>query len=132
MLKVNFKFSLFLKDSALIGKLEEKLDFVATRKKSALPLYQKIISTSNSIYMPSFMLVSQNAQFIPLTAGLSETTRSINEFSAQSRTLTSKLLYGIVQALHFVSSFFPARVPLQSSLQATQIVRFSLCHQWCD
>ena len=132
MLKVNFKFSLFLKDSALIGKLEEKLDFVATRKKSALPLYQKIISTSNSIYMPSFMLVSQNTQFIPLTAGLSETTRSINEFSAQSRTLTSKLLYGIVQALHFVSSFFPARVPLQSSLQATQIVRFSLCHQWCD
>ena len=38
--------------STLIGKLEEKLDFVATRKKSALPLCQEIISTSNSIYMP--------------------------------------------------------------------------------
>ena len=71
MLKVNFKFSLFYK---IVGKLEEKLDFVATKKKSALPLYQKVISTSNSIYLPSFVLVSPNAQFIPLTAGLKHKT----------------------------------------------------------
>ena len=65
--------------------MEEKFDFVATRNKSALPLYQEIISTSNSIYMPSFVLVSQNAQLRQNFRLNRQTMTSINRLTYSSK-----------------------------------------------